>query len=233
MGMLIDYSIEVQNKISSVLKALKQDGMPNYIGSDFNEMTISACNKITESLIGYRILPKGYNVVSIWYNEGDFGSIPYFNITAFDRTYKVLSCSSNLYCGDIYLEENAANDVINVIGALESEIRTEILNDKTSIEEIYQCLIKLIRKNIINEYYADFENGKLNKENDINTYKCIVIRNNDTNSYVASITLNKDALGYYIHTRIPLCGESKMRFKMDEAETTIIKALKRIGVNIN
>lgn len=94
------------------------------------------------------------------------------------------------------------------------------LQDSPELDDaMEQTLLDIVRKELSNEYVANFETGK--RQCDSESYKALVVRYKSDNSYCSMIRFSRDWMGRYtILTARPLCGESSWimnwRFPTDD-----------------
>lgn len=234
------YSVDTLNDQCEILTGLTCVGINGYIWSN-HDIYKPFLNNITKILQENGYARNGYKASSMWFTDGrlcmgDDKNInkAYLNISLLNSRYDEIKVTSGNYKGNseyIKINEGTLKLILEECDKLCDYYKQKMEEalDTPNIDELIETFLGYARKYIDNDRFTvDIEKGKLNYE-DSNTepYNCIVIRYKDTNEYKSSIVFGKDNIGNYILAqRIPLCGESKREFALDNAEEVIKNAVK-------
>lgn len=229
----IKYNEAIKVKQSRMLAAMSSMGMGSYL-SDTSDMYVQFLKDITSILRMTNYISHYYSVCSMWFSDGRLCEydpvnvdMAYFNFEVRNSNYNSsFTVTSGQYREDdlyIKVDEYVLGLILGEIEKLIKDLKRKEEESKylPSSEDLMKTLLRYANKYIdLNTLSVNIEHGKLNSESV--SYDCMVIRHKDDNSYCASMTLYKNRIGeYFITKRVPLCGESKIQFTIDDAERTI------------
>lgn len=236
----IVYSVDTLADQCEILTGLTCVGIGGYISSS-DDIFKPFLNNITKILQENGYARNGYKASSMWFTDGrlcmgDDKNInkAYLNISLFNSRYDEIKVTSGNYKGNS--EYTKINEGTLELILAECDKLYDTFKQKMeealytpNIDELIETFLDYAKKHIdSNKFIVNIEKGKLNYENsNTEPYNCLAIRYKDTMDYKSSIVFGKDDIGNYILSqRVPLCGESKKKFTLDNAEEVIKDAVK-------
>lgn len=236
----IVYSVDTLSDQCEILTGLTCMGIDGYIW-DNHDIYKPFLNNITKILQEHGYSRNGYKASSMWFTDGrlcigDDKNInkAYFNISLLNSRYDEIKVTSGNYKGNS--EYTKINEGTLILILEECDKLYDTFREKIekalytpNIDELIETFLGYAKKHIDNDRFTVvIEKGKLNYEgSNTEPYNCLVIRYKGTNEYKSSIVFGKDNIGNYTFAqRIPLCGESKRKFNLDNAEEVIKDAMK-------